>query len=62
MKLMPEAKFKKIISRSKCSKYNGYKHLVPTHQGTGAEHMLSKALIKPGDYVPGNMYFTHTSH
>ncbi|HPI20295.1 MAG TPA: tryptophanase, partial [Candidatus Kapabacteria bacterium] len=41
-------------------KYYGYKHLVPTHQGRGAEHMLSKALIKPGDYVPGNMYFTTT--
>ncbi len=38
----------------------GYKHLVPTHQGRGAEHMLSKALIKDGDYVPGNMYFTTT--
>ncbi len=41
-------------------KYYGYKHLVPTHQGRGAEHMLSKALIKQGDYVPGNMYFTTT--
>lgn len=38
----------------------GYKHLVPTHQGRGAEHMLSKALIKEGDFVPGNMYFTTT--
>lgn len=38
----------------------GYKHLVPTHQGRGAEHILSKILIKPGDYIPGNMYFTTT--
>jgi tyrosine phenol-lyase len=38
----------------------GYKYLVPTHQGRAAEHLLSRTLIKPGDYVPGNMYFTTT--
>ncbi len=37
-----------------------YKHTVPTHQGRGAEHLISKLMIKPGDYVPGNMYFTTT--
>ncbi|MCB9500327.1 MAG: tyrosine phenol-lyase [Deferribacteres bacterium] len=41
-------------------KYYGYKHLVPTHQGRGAEHLISQALIKKGDYIPGNMYFTTT--
>ncbi|MGD9791169.1 MAG: tyrosine phenol-lyase [Phycisphaerales bacterium] len=41
-------------------RYYGYKHLIPTHQGRGAEHMLSRMLIKPGDVVPGNMYFTTT--
>ncbi len=40
--------------------YYGYKYLVPTHQGRGAEHLISQALIKPGDYIPGNMYFTTT--
>jgi tyrosine phenol-lyase len=40
--------------------YYGYKYLVPTHQGRGAEHLMSQILIKPGDYVPGNMYFTTT--
>ncbi len=41
-------------------KYYGYKYIVPTHQGRGAEHMLSKAMIKPGQFVAGNMYFTTT--
>jgi tyrosine phenol-lyase len=40
--------------------YYGYRHLVPTHQGRGAEHLLSRLLIKPGNTVPGNMYFTTT--
>jgi len=40
----------------------GYKHLIPTHQGRGAEHLLSQLCIKPGDAVPGNMYFTTTRH
>ncbi len=38
----------------------GYKHVVPTHQGRGAEHLISQALIRPGHTVPGNMYFTTT--
>ncbi len=38
----------------------GYKHVVPTHQGRGAEHILSRCLIREGDHVPGNMYFTTT--
>ena len=38
----------------------GYKYLIPTHQGRGAENILSKILIKEGDIIPGNMYFTTT--
>src|SRR5512143_2038238 len=38
----------------------GYKYIVPTHQGRGAEHLISQAAIKKGQYVPGNMYFTTT--
>jgi tyrosine phenol-lyase len=40
--------------------YYGYRHLIPTHQGRGAEHLMSRIMIKPGDFVPGNMYFTTT--
>jgi len=38
----------------------GYKYFVPTHQGRAAEHIMSKLLIKKGDHIPGNMYFTTT--
>lgn len=41
-------------------KYYGYKYLVPTHQGRGAEHIISQIMIKDGNVVPGNMYFTTT--
>jgi tyrosine phenol-lyase len=38
----------------------GFRFVVPTHQGRGAEHLISQILIKTGQYVPGNMYFTTT--
>ncbi len=41
-------------------RYYGYKFVVPTHQGRGAEHLLSRTLISQGDVIPGNMYFTTT--
>ncbi len=40
--------------------YYGYRYIVPTHQGRGAEHLLSQAAIEKGQFVPGNMYFTTT--
>lgn len=38
----------------------GYRHIIPTHQGRGAEHLISQVAIRRGQYVPGNMYFTTT--
>ena len=38
----------------------GYRYVIPTHQGRGAENLLSQLMIKEGDCVPGNMYFTTT--
>ena len=38
----------------------GFPYVVPTHQGRGAEHIISQVLIDEGDVVPGNMYFTTT--
>jgi hypothetical protein len=38
----------------------GYEHIIPTHQGRAAEHILSRIAIRPGQLVPGNMYFTTT--
>jgi len=40
--------------------FYGFRHVIPTHQGRGAEHLLSNICIKSGDVVPGNMYFTTT--
>jgi tyrosine phenol-lyase len=41
-------------------RYYGYQFLLPTHQGRAAEHILAKLMIKSGDIIPGNMYFTTT--
>ena len=29
-------------------KITGFKHILPTHQGRGAEHLISQTAIKPG--------------
>ena len=46
--------------RDAVQEYYSYEYTVPTHQGRGAENILSQLLISEGDYVPGNMYFTTT--
>ena len=38
----------------------GYPYLVVAHQGRGAEHLLMRSLVSPGDRIPGNMHFDTT--
>jgi tyrosine phenol-lyase len=40
--------------------FYGYQNVVPTHQGRGAEHLISQIAIRPGQFVAANMYFTTT--
>ncbi len=49
-----------FLMESAIQQYYGYKYVIPTHQGRGAENLLSQILIKKGDIIPGNMYFTTT--
>ena len=38
----------------------GFKHVMNTHQGRAAEHLLAKVFLKSGDVVPTNYHFTTT--
>ncbi|MBL9012924.1 MAG: tryptophanase [Myxococcales bacterium] len=48
-------RFEQVVQR-----VTGYRHVIPTHQGRAAEHLLFSLRCKPGQLVPSNNHFDTT--
>jgi tryptophanase len=48
-------RFEEVVKR-----ITGYDHVIPTHQGRAAEHLLFALHCKPGERVPSNNHFDTT--